>query len=464
MRPHGGESASEEAAAAAAVDIYAADQVAEAILPGQVTIPPVPAPLSKDEQAKVMLGMFSDEPAMSLAEINDTWDDIAPDLTTEVTKKQNRTLDYNILEAEYKAYVQLVGLENAKAKLRQERLQQLQAGRDDKPRLVRGDAIFDEPDVPEAVWGTSYNVLWAKGQGTMIASQQGLGKTTLAQQTVLHRIGARAGRFLGYDLPASGKATLYLAMDRPAQAMGSFKRMVDRNNPQHVEAMRDRLVIWKGPLPFDSVKEPQAFADWVEQMAHDEKVEFGDVIVDSVKDMAAGHSLSSDETGGGLNSAWQELLTRGVDLLLLHHQRKASNGSERLNTLDDVFGSTLLTSGLGSVFALAGTSGGEVVELIHLKQPLDSVDMKIRHNHAIGVSKVHDGEITVEGLLRDAGSTGATAAELARATRGSDGAAAVKGVQRELGKLAEASLAFKRAGATDAGGRAPDRWFIKIAL
>ena len=36
-------------------------------------------------------------------------------------------------------------------------------------------------------------MLWAEGEGIMITGHQGAGKTTVAQQLVLHRIGLRAG-------------------------------------------------------------------------------------------------------------------------------------------------------------------------------------------------------------------------------------------------------------------------------
>jgi DNA-binding NtrC family response regulator len=40
-------------------------------------------------------------------------------------------------------------------------------------------------------------VLWAEGEGIMITGHQGVGKTIVAQQVVLHRIGLRAGDSCG---------------------------------------------------------------------------------------------------------------------------------------------------------------------------------------------------------------------------------------------------------------------------
>jgi DNA-binding NtrC family response regulator len=63
-------------------------------------------------------------------------------------------------------------------------------------RLVRtrlgGDFILDEPEIIPAIWCQGERVLWAEGEGIMITGHQGVGKTIVAQQLVLHRIGLRA--------------------------------------------------------------------------------------------------------------------------------------------------------------------------------------------------------------------------------------------------------------------------------
>jgi hypothetical protein len=68
-------------------------------------------------------------------------------------------------------------------------------------RLVRtrlgGDFILDEPEIIPAIWGQGERVLWAEGEGIMITGHQGVGKTIVAQQLVLHRIGLRAGDSCG---------------------------------------------------------------------------------------------------------------------------------------------------------------------------------------------------------------------------------------------------------------------------
>lgn len=362
------------------------------------------------------------------------------------------------------AYKRLRASEAARSRLLAEKVERVQE-RSGGDRLVLGGTIFDQPDQVAAVWGVGNYVLRAEGQGTMIASQQGLGKTTVAQQMVLHRIGARTGDFLGYPVAQvqNGEAVLYLAADRPTQAMGSFRRMLVPGEETR-SLLDSRLLVWKGPLPFDVVLEPEAFADWLDQLSDKHEKKIVDVVVDSVKDMAGGHSLSKDETGGALNLAWQEAMARGVDLFLLHHQRKAAGGEQRANSLDDIFGSTLITSGLGSVFSLSGESGASIVDLIHVKQPLEAVELRLSHDHSTGTTTPHSGaseDFTVEGLLIAAAGLGMTVRELAETLHGTYTEATKKSVARDLGIMLKAGSAKKVSGGVTAGGKTPDRWFFQ---
>lgn len=362
-------------------------------------------------------------------------------------------------------YRRLLAREQARSRLFAEKTARVQE-RTGGERLVLGGSVFDEPDQVPAVWGTGNFVLRAAGQGTMIASQQGLGKTTVAQQMALHRIGVRTGDFLGYPVTSvqEGEALLYIAADRPQQAMGSFRRMVDPGEAGVRELLDARLLVWKGPLPFDVVQDPQAFADWLDALSEKHERRIVDVVVDSVKDMAGGNSLSKDETGGALNLAWQEAMARGADLFLLHHQRKAAGGEKRPNALDDIFGSTLITSGLGSVFALDGESGASVVDLIHVKQPLEAVEFKLSHDHATGTTVPHSGssdDFTVEGLLILAASAGATVRELAEALHGKYTDSTKKAVTRDLAVMLKAGSAKKVSGGVTPQGKTPDRWYFQ---
>ena len=155
-----------------------------------------------------------------------------------------------------------------------------------------------------------------------------------------------------------------------------MRRMVTESDR---ELLNTRLDFWRGPLPFDlSTASVGELADFVE------KHEWAVLAIDSLKDVTGG--MSTDEDGAAINRQFQELLVRGVQLVVNHHDRKGENKSK---VLDDVYGSRWLTAGFGSVLYVQGDAGSEVVELRHLKQPADVVGpFTLRHDHAAGVTVV----------------------------------------------------------------------------
>jgi hypothetical protein len=147
----------------------------------------------------------------------------------------------------------------------------------DSRRLVAGgDFVLDEPETIPAVWGDGERVLWTEGEGVMITGHQGVGKTTVAQQLVLHRIGLRAGDFLGLPVTKIDRPILYLAMDRPRQAARSLRRMVAESDRQ---LLNEPLVVWRGPLPVDPAKDKDQFADFAAEICPN----VGTIIADSVR-------------------------------------------------------------------------------------------------------------------------------------------------------------------------------------
>lgn len=267
-----------------------------------------------------------------------------------------------------------------------------------------GSFILDTDPNPRPVWGSGQDVLWAEGEALIIVGGQGVGKTTLAQQIALGRCGFEEfSSVLGYPVERNvwGK-TLYLAMDRPKQAARSFRRMVG-------EAWRDQLdeslFVWEGPPVVDIAKHPTTL------LAYAEGVNANTVVVDSIKDAAIG--LSDDEVGAGWNRARQIALRAGVEIIELHHNRKAVSGAKAATvSIDEVYGSTWITSGAGSVLLLAGSPGDPVVSLRHLKQPAEEVGpLRVVHDHEQGRSSVwHSADLLSVALASPSGLTAVQAA------------------------------------------------------
>jgi hypothetical protein len=279
------------------------------------------------------------------------------------------------------------------------------------PRRSRNGASFvlDTPSDVPAIWGTGTEVLWAEGEALTIVGSQGVGKSTIIQQLVRARLGVGNGQVLGHPVePGSGRV-LYLACDRPRQISRSMARMFTEDDRALLE---HGLEVWPGPPSYDLSKWPAHLT----RMCQD--AEADTVVIDSLKDVAIG--LSDDETGAGYNRARALAIAEGIQVVEAHHNRKALAGAKAAKpTLDDVYGSTWLTAGAGSVIMLVGSPGDPIVTLHHLKQPSDPVGpLKVIHDHDAGTSRVwHSTDLV---LLATATLAGITARKAATALFGTD--------------------------------------------
>lgn len=268
--------------------------------------------------------------------------------------------------------------------------------------LVDGAAFaLDAPSHIPPIWGSHQEVLWSQGEPLMICGPQGVGKSTLAQRLILARLGIGDLNVLGRVVtPDPGRAVLLIAADRPNQIARSLRRMVTEHDRR---ALAD-LVVWRGPLPFDITTDTDRL------LAMAQEVNAGTVVIDSLKDVAL--PLTEDRVGASVNIAIQKVIAAGIELVDTHHQRKATGENKKPNALADVYGSTWLTSGHGSVVLLWGEPGDPIVELIHLKQPGDTVGpLELVHDHLTGAIRAHE-RATITQILTDAG-RGITVADAA---------------------------------------------------
>lgn len=233
--------------------------------------------------------------------------------------------------------------------------------------------MFERPEGIPAVWGEGNQVLWAEGESLVIAGGQGTGKTSCAANIARGRLGL-SDEFLGLPVAASPDPVLYLAMDRPSQTGRALRRVFSEDERDIVE----RLLFFRpGPPPSDTTDDEYVLL----RMAN--KVRARTVIVDSIKDAAIG--LSEDKVGAAYNRARQHLIKEGIQVLELHHTVKRGADGGPPKSLQDVYGSTWITSGAGSVIGLHGDAGSERVAFTHLKQPGEVVGpWTIEHDHTAG--------------------------------------------------------------------------------
>ncbi|MFG2718867.1 DnaB-like helicase N-terminal domain-containing protein [Streptomyces sp. NPDC048416] len=307
--------------------------------------------------------------------------------------------------------------------------------------------VSSSPEEAEPIWGHRGKAAWEAGESLMLVGPPGVGKSTIAHQLVLARLGLLAQVL---DMPVQeGEKVLYIAADRPSQLARAFFRVV---HPADKKILEERLVFWSGPLPASLTAEPQLLAEMAAEHGADT------VVIDSLKDVVG--KLTDDEAGIAYNNARQQLIRDGVQLLELHHQRKQGADASRNQrpVLDQVYGSAWFTAGAGSVLFLAGAAGDPIVKLHHLKTVNEEIGpLPVVHDHTRGLSRVED-TLDPLTLLRQAGTKGMTARQLAEGITGEPNPdpADVAKARRRLDTLVKAGHAAesKGAGGGAGGGKA----------
>lgn len=309
--------------------------------------------------------------------------------------------------------------------------------------------MFDADDTNIILWGMDNDILWAEGEALLIAGGMGLGKTTLAGMLVRGQLGLDDA-VLDFPVARVDKPILYLAMDRPRQIRRSFLRQFDETERPLIE---HRLVIRPGPPIADLALDPSLLA----RMALE--IGAGTVYVDSLKDAVVG--LSEDATAASYNRARQSLLARGVQLCELHHTRK-SNVNNGPAGIGDVFGSTWIASGAGSVIMLSGDPGDPIIKFRHAKQPADEIaPCLLYHNAEKGRMEVQ--RFDIRRAVEVSGPNGLTARDAAvqmyDTKRPTD--SQCKKAQRQLDRLVKSGVLLKAEGQRGGdGGSVPTSWFL----
>ncbi len=286
----------------------------------------------------------------------------------------------------------------------------------------------------------------------MLFGPTGTGKTTLAGQVIRSKL-VDGEPVLGLNCPHDPDARfLYFSMDRPRQAARSLRRQFTNDE---LHAVRGRLAFWKGPLGYPLINAPRLLVNIAQRhnATH--------LVFDSVKDF--GGRLSDDETGSAINQAIQLAIAAGLEVLELHHPRKTpTDGNPKAaKAIDDVFGSAWLTAGCGSVLALNGKPGDDLLTVDHLKQPADAIGpLRIRHNKPAG-RFVIDGD-DLAAWLRHQGEHGAAARDAAAWVHGTTtpDRNQIEKARRQLDALTKNGNATRTEGTKGGdGGGLPTRWY-----
>lgn len=313
-------------------------------------------------------------------------------------------------------------------------LREQEARRSEK-RAIGGATWLEQgtPGVP-AIWGQGDVVLWAEGEPFMLYGPDGVGKTSICQQLVLHMCGVRLEPFLGLPVRRCERPILYVSADRPKQARRSLHRMVDVADYQ---ALDECLLVWEGPLPFSIKENARSLVDFCARHGA------GTLIIDSLKDVEP--DLSKEESAARVAHAFQWLSAEGIELCVLHHPRKAPAGEPaKPKTFEDIYGNRILHGGFGSALLIWGKPGAPIVNLIHLKQPADEYGPKqALHDHDQGVTTLFDETVLTELLARVA--NGLTVANAASHLYRTDAPAPdeLEKARRKLNRLVKDGAAYR---------------------
>lgn len=299
------------------------------------------------------------------------------------------------------------------------------------PRQLKGGGMYIHSALTAvpALWGDDDEVLWAEGEPLIITGPTGVGKTTLGTHVLAARMGLLDESVLGYPVAPGRKKTLVLAMDRPRQIQRAMARLL-RQYPEDV--LEERLIAWEGPPPMDIGRHPHVLHQLAETVGADT------VVLDSLKDAAL--KLSDEETGQGLSRAMNYCVTNGIQVLAYHHQTKRSQSPDaKPKTLADVYGSSWITAGAGSVICVWANAGDLIAEFIHLKQPAAVVGpMAIGFDHTVGRVFLYEGMSERDRLLDLLASGPQTPQAVASwLTPGAPDRAAIAKAKRRLDKLVE---------------------------
>lgn len=239
-------------------------------------------------------------------------------------------------------------------------------------RIEKGfDFLSDPRAAAPPIWGEKPRICWSSGEPLMVAAPAGTGKTLILQKLCMARM--RGGEVLGLPVQRSRERCLYIAADRPLQAIRSWKRFVSEDD---VVLLNTSLRVVRG-----------ARLEEIGKLA--KEAEAATVFIDSLGFVAS--RISTDEGGDRIKDALQELVLSGIEVVVAHHTRK--QGFEKsARDIDDIYGSQWMQAAFGSVLLFEKDSKARAF-MRQVKEPDAKVGpFRVRFDHDVGEIEVEQWE------------------------------------------------------------------------
>lgn len=221
--------------------------------------------------------------------------------------------------------------------------------------------LVEAADVPpvDSLWGPWH----ARGESLLVYAPTGAGKTTLAMRYCRSALRVDKPELLDAEVREQERI-LYLMVDRAPQQRRFLARMW---SPDEREVHKGRFLSWAGPLPLDVEREPWKLVEFCHKVGKAPSL----VVIDVIEGVVSG--VYGAEGAGRYARARDALISHDVDLLELHHMKKAQGQQvgRKPTTLDRVYGGRQLPDLAGGIIMLWQASpDAPVIDLNTYKSPI----------------------------------------------------------------------------------------------
>lgn len=224
--------------------------------------------------------------------------------------------------------------------------------RDDSVLLSRQDILDSTDDLEWIIEG------WLHTRGLMIISgQPGVGKTQLLLDMETHIVGG-ASNFLGKTIiPKEYKSLLISLEMQPNELKFPFKHQIeDASRAPFKDAMARNSRVYAPIEGFDSA----VIETHIQQFKPDL------LLIDSLSELF-GEDISESTAKQTMRILRNLCLKYDLAIVMIHHNRKASDTNKKPNKLSDLYGSYIIAKSVETVLSLWEDEKTKELELIDTK-------------------------------------------------------------------------------------------------